>query len=51
VPSSRVIFPLVLGVGAEELLALQRGDGADVVVAVAELACAVQDGMDMEGGG
>lgn len=50
-PSGRIVLPLVLGVGAEELLALKRGDGADRVISVTEFARTVQDGVDVEGGG
>lgn len=50
VPSGRVVFALVLGLGPEELLALQRGYGADIVVTVTEFACTVQDRVDVQGG-
>lgn len=50
-PSGRIVLPLVLGVGAEELLALKRGDGADGVISVAKFTRAVQNGVDVEGGG
>jgi hypothetical protein len=46
-PSGRVVAMLVFGLGAEELLSLQGGDGTDRVVAIAELGRSVQNGVDV----
>lgn len=51
VPGCRVVAALGLVGVAEELLALHGRDGADLVVADAELRCVVEDGVDVDGGG